>query len=153
MDHIMKAKTRFSFLNLKMIINEKPNLLTLYSLFLFNHLSWFNERLIGLFGVILSVVDLVEHVSSCCWLLYPGGGALPKNMWRVCAATLTPIFKPPVTEWLPFFFTFCSHLMTSIFKMLSHLTGGNCSFCHGKNEKEYSWHIPAMKFIGMKQLV
>ena len=50
------------------------------------------------------------------------GGALPKNMWRVCAATLTPIFKPPVTEWPPFlFFTFCSHLMTPIFKMLSHL--------------------------------
>ena len=23
----------------------------------------------------------------------------------------------------------------------------------GKNEKEYSWHIPATKFIGMKQLV
>ena len=23
----------------------------------------------------------------------------------------------------------------------------------GKNEKEYSWHVTAMKFIGMKQLV
>ena len=23
----------------------------------------------------------------------------------------------------------------------------------GKNEKEYSWHVPARKFIGMKQLV
>ena len=23
----------------------------------------------------------------------------------------------------------------------------------GKNEKEYSWYVPAMKFIGMKQLV
>ena len=23
----------------------------------------------------------------------------------------------------------------------------------GKNEKEYSWHVPAMKFIGMEQLV
>ena len=23
----------------------------------------------------------------------------------------------------------------------------------GKNEKEYSWHVPAIKFIGMKQLV
>ena len=23
----------------------------------------------------------------------------------------------------------------------------------GKNEKEYYWHDPAMKFIGMKQLV
>ena len=22
----------------------------------------------------------------------------------------------------------------------------------GKNEKEYSWHAPAIKFIGMKQL-
>ena len=22
-----------------------------------------------------------------------------------------------------------------------------------KNEKEYSWHVPVMKFIGMKQLV
>ena len=33
-----------------------------------------------------------------------GGGALPKNMWRVCATTLTPIFKPPVTEWPPFIF-------------------------------------------------
>ena len=33
------------------------------------------------------------------------GGALPKNMWRVCAATLTPIFKPPVTEWPPFYFS------------------------------------------------
>ena len=28
------------------------------------------------------------------------------------------------------------------------LTGGNC-----QNEKEYSCHVPAMKFIGMKQLV
>ena len=35
----------------------------------------------------------------------PGGGALPKNMWRVCAATLTPIFKPSVTEWPPFYFS------------------------------------------------
>ena len=34
-----------------------------------------------------------------------GGGELPKNMWRVCAATLTPIFKPPVTEWPPFYFS------------------------------------------------
>ena len=23
----------------------------------------------------------------------------------------------------------------------------------GKNEKEYSWHVPAMKFTGKKQLV
>ena len=23
----------------------------------------------------------------------------------------------------------------------------------GKNEKEYSWHVPAIKFIAMKQLV
>ena len=23
----------------------------------------------------------------------------------------------------------------------------------GKNEKEYSWHVPAIKFKGMKQLV
>ena len=23
----------------------------------------------------------------------------------------------------------------------------------GKNEKEYSWHVPVIKFIGMKQLV
>ena len=23
----------------------------------------------------------------------------------------------------------------------------------GKNEKEYSWHVTAIKFIGMKQLV
>ena len=23
----------------------------------------------------------------------------------------------------------------------------------GKSEKEYSWHVPAVKFIGMKQLV
>ena len=23
----------------------------------------------------------------------------------------------------------------------------------GKNEKEYSWHVPAIKCIGMKQLV
>ena len=28
------------------------------------------------------------------------------------------------------------------------LTGGNW-----QNEKEYSWHVPAIKFIGMKQLV
>ena len=35
--------------------------------------------------------------------LGPGGGALPKNMWRVRAATLTAIFKPPVTEWPPFY--------------------------------------------------
>ena len=34
-----------------------------------------------------------------------GGEALPKNMWRVCAATLTPIFKPLVTEWPPFYFS------------------------------------------------
>ena len=33
-------------------------------------------------------------------------GALPKNMWRVCAATLIdPIFKLPVTEWPPFYFS------------------------------------------------
>ena len=30
---------------------------------------------------------------------YTFRGALPKNTWRVCAATLIPIFKPPVTEW------------------------------------------------------
>ena len=33
-----------------------------------------------------------------------GGGELPKNVWRVCAATLTTIFKPPVTEWPLFIF-------------------------------------------------
>ena len=31
-------------------------------------------------------------------------------MWRVCAATLTPIFKTPVTEWRPFYF---SHIVLS----------------------------------------
>ena len=31
------------------------------------------------------------------------GEALPKNTWRVCAATLPPIF-PPVTEWPPLYF-------------------------------------------------
>ena len=52
----------------------------------------------------------------------PGvGGALPKNMWWVCAATLTP-FSNPLSLNDPFlFFTFCSHLMNPIFKMLSHL--------------------------------
>ena len=47
------------------------------------------------------------------------GGALLK-MWQVCAATLTPILKHP-TPWMTLFlfFTFCSHLMTPIFKMLS----------------------------------
>ena len=54
------------------------------------------------------------------WHPTPKPRALPKNMWRVCAATLTLIFKPPVTEWPILFFTFCSHLMTPIFKMLSH---------------------------------
>ena len=29
-------------------------------------------------------------------------------MWRVCAATLIPIFKPPVTEWPPFYFSYDS---------------------------------------------
>ena len=39
---------------------------------------------------------------------------------------------------------------------LSLLSPGTISFkgwAIGKNEKEYSWHVPAMKFIGMKQLV
>ena len=44
----------------------------------------------------------------CCltqWTALSGeGGALPKNMWRVCAATLTPIFQTPVTEWPLFIF-------------------------------------------------
>ena len=31
-------------------------------------------------------------------------GARPRITWRVCAATLTPIFKPPGTEWLLFIF-------------------------------------------------
>ena len=35
----------------------------------------------------------------------PRGGALPKNTWWVCAATFTPIFKPPVTEWPPIYFS------------------------------------------------
>ena len=34
--------------------------------------------------------------------------------------------------------------------LMNSLTGGGAT---GKNEKEYSWHVPAMKFIGMKQLV
>ena len=36
-----------------------------------------------------------------------------------------------------------------IFQENAQLTGGNT----GKNEKEYSWHVPAIKFTGMKQLV
>ena len=32
--------------------------------------------------------------------------------------------------------------------MKGRLTGGNW-----QNEKEYSWHVPAMKFIEMKQFV
>ena len=53
----------------------------------------------------------------------PPGGALPENMWRVCAATMTPIFFQTACHWMtPFlFFTFYSHLMTPISKMLSHL--------------------------------
>ena len=39
-----------------------------------------------------------------CFLRHNTPGALPKNMWRVCSATLTPIFKPPVTEWPLFIF-------------------------------------------------
>ena len=52
---------------------------------------------------------------------HSGGGALPKNMWRVCTATLTPIFKPPVTEWPLFIFHILLSPNDPIFKMLSHL--------------------------------
>ena len=38
------------------------------------------------------------------WLWREGGGALLKNRWRGCAATLNPLFKPPVTEWPLFIF-------------------------------------------------
>ena len=33
------------------------------------------------------------------------------------------------------------------------ITSFNLTLSTGKNEKEYSWHVPAIKFIGMKQLV
>ena len=33
------------------------------------------------------------------------------------------------------------------------LNGSAVALATGKNEKEYSWHVPAIKFIGMKQLV
>ena len=42
-------------------------------------------------------------------------------MWRVCAATLTPIFKLPVTEWPLFLFYILLSPNDPIFKMLSHL--------------------------------
>ena len=42
-------------------------------------------------------------------------GVTPKNTWRVCAATLTPIFKPPVTEWPPSLRNKCLHWRTPIF--------------------------------------
>ena len=42
-----------------------------------------------------------------------------------------------------------SHLTTSMQYGTSVFNGSQLA----KNEKEYSWHVPAMKFIGMKQLV
>ena len=43
-----------------------------------------------------SIDVLDENDRQVDLVLVPG--ALPKNTRRVCAATLTPIFKPPVTE-------------------------------------------------------
>ena len=43
-------------------------------------------------------------VSASGGYFHPRGHSL-KNMWRVCATTLTLIFKPPVTEWPPFYFS------------------------------------------------
>ena len=43
--------------------------------------------------------------STCNWHKIPGRGALPKNRWRGCVATSTPTFRPPVTEWPPFYFS------------------------------------------------
>ena len=50
-----------------------------------------------------------------------GGGSLPKNTRRVCAATLTLIFKPPVTEWPPFIFHILLSPNDSHFQNASHL--------------------------------
>ena len=55
-------------------------------------------------SIYLSLLDVLQFVLSKWWWCGPGG-TLPKNMWRVCAATLTPIFKPPVNvrpHWPPF---------------------------------------------------
>ena len=50
------------------------------------------------------------------------GGSLPKNTWRVCAATLTPIFNLlSLNGPLFIFHILLSPIMTSIFKMFSHL--------------------------------
>ena len=55
------------------------------------------------------------------WWFWPGG-TLPKNMWRVYVRPHWPPFSNRLSLNDPFlFFTFCSHLMTPIFKMLSHL--------------------------------
>ena len=66
-----------------------------------------------LFYFILFYLFFNVCLFVCFFRVTSAPGALPKIMWRVCAATLTPIFKPPVTEW--------PLLMTPIFKMLSHL--------------------------------
>ena len=54
----------------------------------------------GCKGTMCKVYEIIYSLQETINL----GGALPKNMWRVCAATLTSIFKPPVTEWPLFIF-------------------------------------------------
>ena len=54
---------------------------------------YLKHELVGLFYVFV-------HWGGGGW----GWGHSLKNMWRVCAAILTPIFKPPVTEWPLFIF-------------------------------------------------
>ena len=73
-----------------------------------------------------------------------GGGHSLKIRDGWCAATLTPIFKPPVTEWPPFYFSHCSHLMTPIFKILSHLT---CLMAPFKKLKCPHWMTPFFSFF------
>ena len=46
-------------------------------------------------------------------------------------------------------------ISTYMITFVNNTRAGCNSTClkNGKNEKEYSWHVPAIKFIGMKQLV
>ena len=75
--------------------------------------------------VSLSRLCLPSRVCSAGGSWEPGGGG---NSLKICDGYVRPhwppfnIFKPPVTEWPPFYFShFALTVMTPIFKMLSHL--------------------------------
>ena len=109
-----------------------------------NHTHWLRIIHKGSIGAYTLIISFgISHFFFSHGNGYLTSPSLPQIMhciwsYLVQLYTLCHIFPSHIFQFI----------VRQLFSLFIVLTGGNW-----QNEKEYSWHVPAMKFIGMKQLV